>query len=410
MKSCLQAAWVAPMDVPIIRDGAVAYEDGRILAVGKARDIISAHPDVEVEDLGDAVLLPGLVNAHTHLELSNCECGDAPGGSFGDWLLSLPRRIGRTTGKPDGELFFPAVHRGVEDCLRFGVTCVGDISQQMHLSRPVLRAARIRSVSYGEVIGLSKRRNRFEELLPQAIDRSLQNDRLHIGLTPHSPYTVDADGFRQCLRIAREQGLPLATHLAEHPDETPFLESNTGIFRDIWEQLGMWGGGVPTFAGGPIRFAEHIGLLDHPTLLAHVNYCDDDEMNLLAHGQASVVYCPRTHAYFGHPPHRWRVMLVRGINVAVGTDSCASSPDLNLVEELRLLRRIAPEIDATEIWRMATTRAAKALTLDQEVGSITPGKHADLVAFTALSNDPLEEILQTTSRPSLVVIGGQRLA
>src|SRR5207253_5134070 len=139
------------------------------------------------------------------------------------------------------------------------------------------------------------------------------------------------DGYRRCLAAAKYFGLTLATHLAETPHEEEFLASHAGPFRELWEFLGAWDEQVPTFAGGPIRYAQSLGLLDYPTLLAHVNYCDDAELALLARGRASVVYCPRTHAFFGHPPHRWREMLSRGINVAIGTDSCASSPDLNLL-------------------------------------------------------------------------------
>jgi cytosine/adenosine deaminase-related metal-dependent hydrolase len=135
--------------------------------------------------------------------------------------------------------------------------------------------------------------------------------------------------------------LPLATHLSEAQEEKTFLESHSGMFRDLWERIGSWEDDVPTFKGSPIAMAQAIGMLDFPTLLAHVNYCDDHELELLTRGRASVVYCPRTHRYFGHPPHRWREMLARGINVAVGSDSCASSPDLNLVDDLRLLPAIS---------------------------------------------------------------------
>jgi cytosine/adenosine deaminase-related metal-dependent hydrolase len=154
--------------------------------------------------------------------------------------------------------------------------------------------------------------------------------------------------------------------------------------------------------------AQSLGLLDYPTLLAHVNYCDDDEMALLSRGNASVVYCPRTHAFFGHPPHRWRQMLQAGINVAVGTDSCASSPDLNVVEELRLLRRIAPDIAPLELWNMATIRAARAIQMESEGGSLDPGKRADMVLFAASANDPLTIILDENLLPAETWIGGKR--
>jgi cytosine/adenosine deaminase-related metal-dependent hydrolase len=148
-------------------------------------------------------------------------------------------------------------------------------------------------------------------------------------------------------------------------------------------------------------------LLDYPTLLAHVNYCDDAEMELLSGGPASVVYCPRTHAYFGHPPHRWREMLGRGINVALGTDSCASSPDLNLVEEMRLARRIAPEVPAEAIWEMGTVRAARAIGAGDRVGSIEVGKRADFVVFETTGVKPLEEILDKGLAPRETWVGGE---
>src|SRR5262249_48887717 len=158
--------------------------------------------------------------------------------------------------------------------------------------------------------------------------------------------TVDRGSYRQAIELARMKDIPFATHLAENAEEREFLLEHAGMFRQVWEKLGLWDENVVTHRGSPIEFADAVGLLQYPkSLLAHVNYCDDTEMEMLAEGNASVVYCPRTHAYFGHPPHHWREMLAGGINVAVGTDSCASSPDLNLVDELRLLRKIAPEID-----------------------------------------------------------------
>jgi cytosine/adenosine deaminase-related metal-dependent hydrolase len=138
-----------------------------------------------------------------------------------------------------------------------------------------------------------------------------------------------------------------------------------------------------------------------------VNYCDDDELDILAGGKASVVYCPRTHRYFGHPPHRWREMLARGINVAVGTDSCASSPDLNLVDDLRLLHQIAPEVPAQALWEMATLRSAQAIAVTDQAGSISTGKQADFVVFPARSQDPLRAILESDIRPEAVWIAGE---
>ena len=166
---------------------------------------------------------------------------------------------------------------------------------------------------------------------------------------------------------------------------------------------------MPTFDGGPIRYAQSLGLLDYPTLLAHVNYCDDAELAILRNGKASVVYCPRTHAYFGHPPHRWRDMRAAGINVAFGTDSCASSGDINLLDDLRLLRQIAPDVPAIDLWRGITLDAARALQMESHIGSLTAGKYADLAIFDAKGEDPLETILQEAFLPRDVYIDGVRV-
>jgi aminodeoxyfutalosine deaminase len=409
----LRAGWAAPMDRPPIRDGAVVHTGGLVVAVGPAAALRRDYPTATIEDVGpDAVVLPGLVNPHTHLELSLCEAGDSPGGSFTDWIQTVRTQMKLDPDDIAGSVG-NAVRRGVEQSIGFGVTTLGDVSQQSVWTRAALRETPVRAVSYGEALGLAQLRFRYEELLASAIDDTLATDRLRVGLTPHAPYTVDLDGYRQCVEVARERNLPLKTHLAETADEAAFLARQEGPFRQVWEDLGMWDETVPKFDGGPIRFAQAVGMLDYQqSLLAHVNFCDDEELAILAGGKASVVYCPRTHKYFGHPPHRWREMLARGINVAVGTDSCASSPNLDIAADLRLLRKLAPEVPAETLWSMATTRAARALGLHDEVGSLEPGKHADFAVFTIVrSANPLEDLLRADAPPPATAwIGGSRVA
>ena len=392
----------------MIRDGAVVIHDERILELGDAQDMHERHADAAQIDQGSSILLPGLVNPHTHLELSACQPSPAFSGHFVDWIIGIRDRIKLDLNNVEASLK-RSVELGVKQCLKFGVTCIGDISQQMNITRPLLRDGPLRVVSYGEVLGLARRRPRFDELFGRAVDESSASDRLRIGLSPHSPYTVDLDGYRQCLALAREKHLPLATHLSETAEEEVFLRDKAGAFQEMWQRLGHWAEPVPTFSGSPIEFASAIGLLDYPTLLAHVNYCSDDELELLSRGKACIIYCPRTHAYFGHPPHRWREMLARGINVAVGTDSCASSPDLNLIDDLRLLRQVAPDFPAQSIWEMATTRAARAIQMEEISGSIASGKAADLIAFQIESDDPLEEILINSRQPTAVWVAGQQV-
>jgi cytosine/adenosine deaminase-related metal-dependent hydrolase len=404
----LRAAAVATMSStasPIIKDGAVAFdESGTIRAVGPAVAIRRQFSTrTEEIDLGRAILLPGLINAHTHLELSCCQAGNRP-ASFIDWITTIPARTGRDQPDFEKRIAEAAVH-GARQSLRFGVTTVGDITAHPQITRPALRTGPIRVVSFGEALGLALARPRFEASLARAIDDGEASDTLSIGLSPHAPYTVDRPGYLECLRIARDRRLPLATHLAETREEAEFLQHQRGGFRDIWQRLGSWADPVDTFAGSSIEFAKAIGLLDQPdTLLAHVNYCTDKELSILSAGRATVAFCPRTHDYFGHESHRWRDMLGRGINVAVGTDSCASSPSLNLVDDLRLLRRHHADVDSSILWSLVTVNAARGLGLSGQIGSLEARKAADVVAFPVLDDiDPLRAILDDRSALPLAV-------
>jgi cytosine/adenosine deaminase-related metal-dependent hydrolase len=404
----LRAQWLAPLTATPLRDGCIVFTGGRIEAVGPAKQLRETYPDAEIEDESDSIILPGLVNAHTHLELSHIRRGNPP-THLGDWITKTLLPQTARTGAATPEAIRGAVQVGVKQCISFGVTSVGDISKQCIHTRPALRDGPLRVISYGEIQAMAARRGLLNERFAAAADTSCESDYLRVGITPHAPYTVEPEGYARCLAFAKEHNRPLATHLAETPEEATFLSKHSGPFRHLWEVgVNAWDDAVPRFAGGPIRFARNLGLLDYPTLLAHVNYCDDEELKILANGNASVVYCPRTHEFFGHPPHRWQDMLARGINVAVGTDSCASSPDLNIVDDLRLMHRLAPEVPPAKLWEMATTRAARAINLPN-LGAIQPGYQSDFTAFPCTTNDPLREILEGPILPSGVWIAGRRI-
>jgi len=398
-----RARWVIPIVGAPIPDGGILVAAGRIVAIGKFDDLKS--PAVQVIDRSDFTIVPGLVNAHTHLELSEFSRGQPP-ASFVDWISQLVPR-GQVTAQSVAASVRRSIPIGVAQCLKSGVTGVGDISRHSAVSRPLLKKGPLRVTSYGEIQAMAQRRGLLDERISVAVDPTFADPKfLTIALSPHAPYSVESAGYRRCVEIARKKGLPLATHLAETREEEVFLSQHEGTFRDLWTWIGAWDEDVPRFEGGPVRFAKEIGLLDYPSLLAHVNYCNDEELDLLSHGSASVVYCPRTHAFFSHPPHRFREMLQRGINVALGTDSCASSPDLNLLEEMRLLRQIAPEMPAETIWEMGTLRAARAIRAADHLGSLEVGKWADFALFQTRQPDPLAEILDGGLEVTETWIGG----
>ena len=389
------------MDGALIRDGAVACREGIITHVGPAAAVMAENRDLEPIDLGRSVLLPGLVNAHAHLELSDVPRPPGPIG-FSQWVIAL--LAAPPSGRPLGDV----IRGALEASAGFGVTTLGDVARDPVPVRSLCEAASggPRVVSFGEVRAMGARRGLLAERLKTAAARW---PAVEVGVSPHAPYSVEPAGYRRCLEVCRELDLPLMTHLAETAEEADFLRDHAGPLRSIWEAIGGFDEEVPTFDGGPIRFAASLGLLDYEkTLLAHVNYCDDAELGLLANGKASVVYCPRTHAYFGHPPHRWREMLAAGVNVAVGTDSLASSPTLDVLEDLRLLRRLAPEVPSVELWRMGTSRGAAALGLS-DAGSLAVGSRADAVAFAVLSDDPLGEVLDVGGEERRVWVGGEEV-
>lgn len=398
MKMLLTADWLAPMTSPLMREGAVIIEGGVVIDAGPEQFLRQRHPDAIIEALGEALVLPGLINAHTHLELSDLVPLPYP-GSFVQWLEAMIARNASATPKRISQ----ATQIGIEQCLRFGVTTVADISRNYAITRPLLGQSPLNAVSFAEITAMGKQRGELEERLHAAIS---VKGNVRIGLEPHAPYSIEIDGYRRCVETALAMGMPLTTHLAESKDETEFLADLGGPFRRLWDKLPWFDEAIPRFEGGPIRLAKATGLLDYPTLLAHVNYCDDQELDLLAAGKASIIYCPRTHRYFGHPPHRWREMIQRGILVALATDSCASSPNLNLMDDLRLLHEIAPEMRPQKLFELVTINAARAIG-DMGIGSIEADERADLVVFRTTSSDPLREVLESSALPERVYCAGQ---
>jgi cytosine/adenosine deaminase-related metal-dependent hydrolase len=358
----LTAHWILPIDGPPIERGTVTIQGERILAV-ESHGIRTVHID-----LGNAAALPGLVNAHTHLDLSGFR-GRVPGSQeFVDWLQSvIAHRRGRTPADA-----VASVRSGLAESLRYGTTLIGDISAQ-GLSWPILVESPIRAVVFYELLGLTKVRAQQSWSGACAWITShppLPNCRP--GLSPHAPYSVRASLFRAATRLAHERGLLVSTHLAETRAELELLSTNGGPFARFLGELAVW---------DPDGFVHDItdvlALADvAPLVISHANYLD---IGRSLPAGIRVVYCPRTQHAFGHPPHPFRELLAKGVTVALGTDSLASNPDLDVLGEARFLHRQYPEFPAHMLLRMATLAGAEALDWQVETGSLTVGKSADLI-------------------------------
>lgn len=391
----LTARWVFPVTRPPLERGTVTVAGERIVTVEphgtRAADL----------DLGNAAILPGLVNAHTHLDLSGLRGALPPGDDFPVWLRGVIAY--RRSLSP--EQVEANIRAGLAESLRHGTTLLGDITGQ-GLSWPILAAAPIRAVVFHELLGLPKERARQSWAAARTWLRAHPaTPTCRPGLSPHAPYSVRRSLFRTAARLARRERFPLAIHLAETRAELELLEHRRGPFVDFLKEVGVW---EPD--GIAAGFGDVLSLLaGSPTLaLAHGNYLDPQTP--LNYG-ASVVYCPRTHAAFGHAPHPFREFLAKGIRVALGTDSLASNPDLDVLAEARFLHQCHPDLDGALLLRMATLHGAEALGWAEETGSLEVGKSADLVVIplSDAEEEPHGLVLGSTRAVQAVMARGQWL-
>ncbi|MEP0844671.1 MAG: amidohydrolase family protein [Phycisphaerae bacterium] len=405
MTRTFRARWVVPVGRPPIENGRMVVRDGRITLVESATGFSSG----DVIDFGDAVILPGFVNAHTHLELTHCRGRVPHRGSFVAWIRDL---VAMNASAPP-ERFSESILEGAAQSLAAGVTTLADIGHGPDACA-AWRRIEPRTVGFLEVLGMGPRRQAaHDRSLAAAVGLCEAHQppaaRERLGLSPHAPYSTDPSVYAAAVDFCRRRGRPLCTHLAETRDEARFLRDGTGPFRELLESWNLWDGSFTPPGCSPVRYAARLGLLDGPVLLAHVNYADDDDLDLLARGDARVVYCPRTHRFFGHDPHRYRDMLARRIHVCLGTDSLAGVESLSILDELRFLRSIDSETPDEVLVHMATLGAARALNLDAHTGSLEPGKQADIVVIP-LENpgtrEPTRDLLESVAAPAVVYLGG----
>lgn len=384
----LRARYVFPVEGPPIADGVVAVDGGRIEWVGPARERAA---DL---NLGNMAIIPGLVNAHTHLELSRMP-GDvppAPGASQDEvaWLREVTLRRISGAWAPS---YAGNVERNLAASIEVGTTLVADITTA-GASWGAIAAAPTRAVVFAEVIGL--KRHRGLQTSGEAwkwlgtIDHEGQvAANARPGLSPHAPYSTAGWLYHN----AAGSRLPLTTHLAEMPEELRLLEHRDGPLRAFLEEIGAWDDDWDPIGPRPADYIRKGELRDADWLVAHGTYIQPSDFwqfrpQASSNGRrVAVAFCPRTNARFGHHAHPYRALLEKGAIVCLGTDSLASSPTLSVLDEMRFLHASDDSLSGELILTMGTLFGAWALRAETAAGSLRPGKSADFAVVKLPERD-----------------------
>ncbi len=399
--------WLAdllcPVEGPPVRRGALLTCEGRVLAVGEEAFVRPGAPVAQERDFGRAILIPGLVNAHTHLELSGVEAARAP---MEEWIPALVREV---AGWP-AHLFLASARIGVARSLAAGVTCVGDVSTSGE-SATAIADAGMRGVVFHEVLGLD--RGRAGEILAKKMERLARFPPyegagvVRHGLSPHAPYTASLALYRAVCAEARVRGWPVATHLGESPAEIEFLQDGGGALARAYRELR---GSLEGFVPSGMRPAAHLDLaevLGDVSLAVHANQTNAEDWRAFVRCGVRVCLCPRSARFFAHPFADAEGMRAAGVALCLGTDSLASSPTLSLLEEAHCLRG-AGFTDA-ELLAMCTQKGAAALGFS-EAGVLKPSGAADFCVVCPPENagEPeLGDVFDPASFVVCTVTGGE---
>jgi len=406
----LRARTLLPVSQPPIQNGAVAISGNRISAVGSWPDL-RGRANGTVLDLGEVILLPGLINAHCHLDYTDMAGRLPPPKTFTDWI---PLIIAAKAAW-DYSDYAHSWLNGARMLARTGTTTVADIEIVPDLLPEVWEATPLRVVSFIEMTGIRARRDPGE-LLREAVGKmdSLSHPRSIASLSPHAPYSTLPELLELSARVIRERGRRLCIHVAESGQEFEmFMHARGEMFH--WLQRNerdMSDCG----RGSPVRHLARSGMLGENLLAIHVNFLARGDAALLGKHRVHVVHCPRSHSYFRHPPFPRRRLANAGVNICLGTDSLATvrtigkqNPELNLFDEMRQLAANEPKLPPRQILRLATVNGALALGRAGEIGELSENAFADLITIpaTTKTGDAYETVLAHTGPVSASMIDGR---
>lgn len=391
-----------PGDGRVIEGGQIAVQNGRIVS-GEGSLNIQTH------DLGDLAIVPGLINCHAHLEFSDLVQPLPPAVPFTDWLRALMGWRGARHGDVAS-----SVVRGLQELARSGCTRVGEIATEgwlplpEFLDGPVVHAFRESIGLKAETIDarVQQAEAHFDQcaaVVATARGSGNADATLPAAISPHAPYSVRSELLRRLVTLSRARDATVAMHVAETRDELELLATGSGRFVDFLTGLGVWQPGLIPTGRRPLDVLRELSLAPR-TLVVHGNYLAEDELDYLASNrQMTLVYCPRTHAWFQHEPHPWRDLLSRGGRVVLGTDGRGSNPDLSIFREAQFLAAHQKEVNPSRLFGMLTADAALALSGSAaDYGRISPGSRADL---TFISLGPGEDLFERMFHPEATPVG-----
>ncbi len=405
----LRARGVLPASGPCLEDGALVLSGGRIQAVGPWPSLRQSHGG-KATDLGEVLLLPGLINSHCHLDYTDLAGMLEPRQPFSNWIKALVA-LKATWGYSEYALSW--LHGAAMLC-RHGVTTVADVEAVPELLPDLWATTPLRVISFLELLNIRSWHS-ARQLVSQAEAKlaSLPQRDGRVGLAPHAPYTTSPDLLRHAAATARRRGWPLTCHAAESREEFDMFARGRGPLYDwLAPQRGSFRGGLAS----PIRFLARQKVLGAHLLAVHVNYLAEGDLGLLADHQVNVVHCPRSHAFFAHQRFPIRQLLAAGVNVCLGTDSLASiessrrqPAQLDLLAEVRTLATHELHLSPETLLRLATVNGARALGQEKRLGELSRGAAADLIAipFATKPSQALETVLAHEGPVSASMIAGQ---
>jgi cytosine/adenosine deaminase-related metal-dependent hydrolase len=367
-----RAAWILPIAAAPIRAGFVTIDGGRIVRVSTGDEPLQASREIETIDLVDAAILPGLVNAHTHLELSWMRGRLPPSDSMPAWAARLIALRREQSAEPR-----PPIAAAITEARNSGTALVGDVTNTLAADQ-LLRESPLAGAMFYELLGFNTEPEQLVANACDAIDGIQAHAQWLRTIVPHAPYSVSPDLFRAIGKAAGDR--PMSIHIGESRDEMTFLRDATGAWRELLDHLGAWNQRWEPPGCGPVEYLDRLGLLNDRLLAVHGTQLPDDELRRLTAAGATLVACPRSNRWTGAGTPPIERFYTSGVRVAIGTDSLASVEDLNLFGELAFVRDLAPHVPARRLLESATIAGATALGFDADFGTIEPAKRAALIA------------------------------